>query len=172
MLSHTECKQTKAKGMWLIFDGKSLKVSCSSIGRWEAVGHRTAQCRYLSPLSPEPLKTSVQVSGACLPELGLESLSRGTVPLRSGVGGESKSDGASQERVDQRELLPLPEERWAAPSPELPPQSSGLLWQEVFEGEGAWKKKGTFLDKMEIRIKTAVTTDFTDSLNFLKALQA
>lgn len=63
----------------------------------------------------------------CLPELGLESLSSWTVPLGSGVGGESRSEGASQDRVDQRELLPLPVDGWTVPSPEPPPQSSGLL---------------------------------------------
>lgn len=60
-----------------------------------------------------------------LPELGRESLSRRTIPLGSGVGGESRSEGVSQDRVDQRELLPLFDEVWTAPSPEL--QSSGLL---------------------------------------------
>lgn len=81
-----------------------------------------------------------------LPELGLESLSRWTAPLGSGVGGDSRSDGASQERVDQRELLPLPDEEWTVPSPELLPESSGLLWQGdtiISEGEGAWKKQNT-----------------------------
>ena len=63
----------------------------------------------------------------CLPELGRESLSRWTVPPGSGVGGESRSDGASQDRVDQRELLPLTDEEWTVPSPELLPQSSGLV---------------------------------------------
>ena len=63
----------------------------------------------------------------CLPELGRESLSRWTVPPGSGVGGESRSDEASQDRVDQRELLPLTDEEWTVPSPELLPQSSGLV---------------------------------------------
>lgn len=63
----------------------------------------------------------------CLPELGLESLSRWTVPLGSGVGGESRSEGTSQDRVDQRELFPLPDEKWIVPSAELVPQLSGLL---------------------------------------------
>lgn len=58
-----------------------------------------------------------------VPELGLESLSRWNVLLGSGVGGESRSTGMSQERVDHRELLPLP----GVPSPELLPQSSRLL---------------------------------------------
>lgn len=76
----------------------------------------------------------------CLPELGLESLSRGTVPLGSGVGGESKSEGTSQDRVDQRELFPLLDEDWLVPSPELVPQSSGLLWMgsaTISDGDGA-----------------------------------
>ena len=60
-----------------------------------------------------------------LPELGLESLSRWAIPLGSGVGGESKSEEVSQDRVDQRELLPLPDEEWIINSPELVPQSSG-----------------------------------------------
>lgn len=63
----------------------------------------------------------------CLPELGRESLSRWTVPPGSGVGGDSRSDGASQDRVDQRELLPLPDEECTVPSPELLAQSSGLV---------------------------------------------
>lgn len=76
-----------------------------------------------------------------LPELGLESLSRWNVPLGSGVGGESRSEGTSQERVDHRELFPLPdEEEWIVPSPELLPQSSGLLRTgsaNISDGEGA-----------------------------------
>lgn len=75
------------------------------------------------------LTTEHECLGACvcLPELGLESLSRWTVPLGSSVGGESRSEGASQDRVDQRELLPLPDEEWTIPSPELLTESSGLL---------------------------------------------
>lgn len=76
----------------------------------------------------------------CLPELGLESLSRGTVPLGSGVGGESRSEGTSQDRVDQRELFPLPDEEWIVPSLELVPQSSGLVRMgntTISDGEGA-----------------------------------
>lgn len=38
-----------------------------------------------------------------LPELGLESLSTWTLPLGSGVGGESRSEGMSHDKVDQRE---------------------------------------------------------------------
>lgn len=62
-----------------------------------------------------------------LPELGLESLSRWAAPTPSGVGGESRSDGASQDRADQREVLPPQDEEWADPSPELPPQASVVL---------------------------------------------
>lgn len=58
-----------------------------------------------------------------VPELGLESLSRWNVLLGSGVGGESRSTGMSQERVDHRELFPLP----GVPSPALLLQSSRLL---------------------------------------------
>lgn len=58
-----------------------------------------------------------------VPELGLESLSRWNVLLGSGVGGDSRSTGTSQERADHRELFPLP----GVPSPELLPQSSRLL---------------------------------------------
>lgn len=74
-----------------------------------------------------PCVISAPCLGVCLPELGLESQSRWTMPLGSGVGGERMSEGASQDRVDQRELLPLPDERLTAPSPGLLPQSSGLL---------------------------------------------
>lgn len=64
----------------------------------------------------------------CIPELGLESLSTGFVPPESGVEGERRSDGTSQDRVDQRELLvPLLDEDWFALSPTLVPRSSGLL---------------------------------------------
>lgn len=65
--------------------------------------------------------------GVYLPELGLESLSKWTVPPESGVGGESRSEDASQERVDHRELLPLPDEDWTVTSPELLRHSSVLL---------------------------------------------
>lgn len=71
------------------------------------------------------LATEDKCLGMCLPELGLESQSTWTIPLGSGVGGESSSEGVSQDRVDQRELLPLPDEEWTVPSPELLPQSSG-----------------------------------------------
>lgn len=84
---------------------------------------------------------SAVLTSAHLPELGLESLSRWTVPLGSGVGGESRSEGVSQDRVDQRELLPLPDEEWTVVSPELLPPSSGLPWQGnpmISDGDGAW----------------------------------
>lgn len=75
-----------------------------------------------------------------VPELGLESLSTWNVPLGSGVGGESRSVGISQESVDHRELLPLP----GVPSPKLLPQSSRLLRTgtgNMSDGDGAWKNK-------------------------------
>jgi len=42
------------------------------------------------------------------PELGLESQSSGVVPGKSGVWEDSRSDGTSQDNVDQRELIPSP----------------------------------------------------------------
>lgn len=73
----------------------------------------------------------------CLPELGLESLSRWTVPHGSGVGGERRSEGTSQDRVDQRELFPLLDEDWNVPSPEVVPQSSGLFpMATISDGDG------------------------------------
>lgn len=63
----------------------------------------------------------------CIPELGLESLSIWFVPPESGVEGERRSDGTSQDRVDQRELCPLFEQGWFALSPASVPCSSGLL---------------------------------------------
>lgn len=63
----------------------------------------------------------------CIPELGLESLSKWFVPPESGVEGERRSDGTSQDRVDQRELLPLFDEDWLGLSPAFVPRSSGLL---------------------------------------------
>lgn len=60
----------------------------------------------------------------CIPELGLESLSMWFVPPESGVEGERRSEGTSQDRVDQRELFPLCDEYWLVLSPA---HSSGLL---------------------------------------------
>lgn len=63
----------------------------------------------------------------CIPELGRESLSIWFGPPESGVEGESRSDGTSQDRVDQRELLALFDEDWLGLSPACVPRSSGLL---------------------------------------------
>lgn len=63
----------------------------------------------------------------CIPELGLESLSMWFVPPESGVEGERRSEGTSQDRVDQRELLPRFDEDWLVLSPAFVPHSSGLL---------------------------------------------
>lgn len=60
----------------------------------------------------------------CIPELGLESLSIWFVTPDSGVEGERRSDGTSQDRVDQRELFPLFDKDWLVRSPG---PSSGLL---------------------------------------------
>lgn len=60
----------------------------------------------------------------CIPELGLESLSIWFVPPDSGVEGERRSDGTSQDRVDHRELFALFDKDWLVLSPAL---SSGLL---------------------------------------------
>lgn len=84
-------------------------MSGSDTRRWQTV--------QVSAVNHTLLTSELCVS-VCLPELGLESLSRWTVPLGSGVGGESRSDGASQDRVDQRELLPLPDDEWTVPSTE------------------------------------------------------
>ncbi len=46
--------------------------------------------------------------GVQAPELGLESQSSGVVPGKSGVEEDSRSDGMSQDIVDQRELIPSP----------------------------------------------------------------
>lgn len=68
------------------------------------------------------------VGGVCvIPELGLESLSMWFAPPESGVEGERRSEGTSQDRVDQRELLPRFDEDWLVLSPAFVPHSSGLL---------------------------------------------
>ncbi len=46
--------------------------------------------------------------GVQAPELGLESQSNSVVPGKSGVEEDSRSDGMSQDSVDQRELIPSP----------------------------------------------------------------